>query len=842
MQDPMCATGILPRLHIPNRLVQRAPEHVDLELRKDPGITCGDHNIRGRSQEGGLRRSRAMRDLQSLRADDGALANVTQAVDPHQVPAFPPTASDALRRKGGRLPNLPNALYHDDYKMGDGETRRSDQTSDRLEDDGRSEGPSDSSSSLQFASREKNGLHGSSRESVYGEHCEDEDGDCEEEDFDVEEGDGEDGDGEDGDVDVTSLKEASLSRDNDERVGRPRKRLEEGTTASSDTDLRYEDQYELLETVGEGTYGLVYKAKNCETGKIIALKKIRTSSTQEGLPPTSLREIGLLQNLSHENIIELHSVFQEPISYGSSLPMLFIEFAYYNADLRRFAKRFPQRRLPLATVRLIGFQLLSALDFCHKRQIIHRDVKPSNILVHFRDKALQELTHRQERCRYVQREIDSVHQMLGRSHYYPATLTSPSRVRVDQKGPKRTTFWADLSGSFASSSESTPSASKAESDSNLMFSQSRNGSVSTTSDPPPASSACADPLLRPPKRLLVRPTNTSSHSSSQEKRSKAGSFDTLPCSDARMPSGSAEADLEAEDSSFTQAENLFRENHRLNHRLSARIKDGERGRERDSEEESSPEGQLRVVERKTTVNEQRGGDTEKTKEMMEKEERSALDRVYEGISPDGRIDCAARFLLARGLQIKLADFGLARVFPVPVRPLTHEVVTLWYRAPEILLGFEYYTSSIDIWSVGCVLIELLCGCPPFCGDSEIETLFQMFQLLGTPSEREWPQISTLPHFKDQWPLWPRRRDRYDYLREDVDEDCKDLLDRMLQYPPEKRCTAKEALNHPWFDPIRHSTSKFPPSYDGGDSSSMDSKLGFARCYKRFCETCRFGEP
>lgn len=94
-----------------------------------------------------------------------------------------------------------------------------------------------------------------------------------------------------------------------------------------------------------------------------------------------------------------------------------------------------------------------------------------------------------------------------------------------------------------------------------------------------------------------------------------------------------------------------------------------------------------------------------------------LQEIDEGVWPDGNMTANALQLLTQSVQVKLADFGLARIFPVPIRPLTHEVVTLWYRAPEVVLGFDHYTTSIDIWSTGCIFLELLHGRPIFSGDS-----------------------------------------------------------------------------------------------------------------------------
>jgi cyclin-dependent kinase len=79
--------------------------------------------------------------------------------------------------------------------------------------------------------------------------------------------------------------------------------------------------------------------------------------------------------------------------------------------------------------------------------------------------------------------------------------------------------------------------------------------------------------------------------------------------------------------------------------------------------------------------------------------------------------------------LKLADFGLARAFGIPIRTYTHEVVTLWYRAPEILLGSRHYSTAVDVWSAGCIFAEMATHKPLFPGDSEIDELFKIFRYL-----------------------------------------------------------------------------------------------------------------
>ncbi|KAL6059287.1 Cyclin-dependent kinase D-2, variant 2 [Balamuthia mandrillaris] len=88
--------------------------------------------------------------------------------------------------------------------------------------------------------------------------------------------------------------------------------------------------------------------------------------------------------------------------------------------------------------------------------------------------------------------------------------------------------------------------------------------------------------------------------------------------------------------------------------------------------------------------------------------------------------------------LKLADFGLARFWGSPDRRFTHQVVTRWYRAPELLFGAQAYSSSVDIWACGCIFAELMLRRPYFPGDSEIDQLGKIFAALGTPTEEIWP--------------------------------------------------------------------------------------------------------
>ncbi|KAK3934824.1 kinase-like domain-containing protein [Diplogelasinospora grovesii] len=153
-------------------------------------------------------------------------------------------------------------------------------------------------------------------------------------------------------------------------------------------------------------------------------------------------------------------------------------------------------------------------------------------------------------------------------------------------------------------------------------------------------------------------------------------------------------------------------------------------------------------------------------------------------------------LISKHGVLKLADFGLARAFGIPVNTFSAEVVTLWYRAPDVLLGSRTYNTSIDIWSIGCIMAEMFTGRPLFPGTTNEDELKRIFRLLGTPSERTWPGISHLPEYKPQTTVYPAQ-DLAQVLPQ-IDPLGIDLLKGMLQLRPEKRISAADALRHAWF--------------------------------------------
>ncbi|CAM9339420.1 cyclin-dependent kinase 2-like isoform X1 [Lethenteron reissneri] len=289
------------------------------------------------------------------------------------------------------------------------------------------------------------------------------------------------------------------------------------------------DNFQKVEKIGEGTYGVVYKARNKLTGEAVALKKIRLDTETEGVPSTAIREISLLRELNHPNIVRLLTIIH-------SEKKLYLVFELLDQDLKKFMDNATPSGIPLPLVKSYLYQLLQGIAFCHSHRILHRDLKPQNLLIN-----------------------------------------------------------------------------------------------------------------------------------------------------------------------------------------------------------------------------------------------------------------------AEG-AIKLADFGLARAFGVPQRTYTHEVVTLWYRAPEILLGCKHYSTSVDVWSIGCIFAEMLTRRALFPGDSEIDQLFRIFRTLGTPDEGVWPGVSQLPDYKSTFPRWANQE--LTKVVPTLNFEGRGLLALMLQYDPNQRVTANMALSHCFFQNVK----------------------------------------
>ena len=178
----------------------------------------------------------------------------------------------------------------------------------------------------------------------------------------------------------------------------------------------------------------------------------------------------------------------------------------------------------------------------------------------------------------------------------------------------------------------------------------------------------------------------------------------------------------------------------------------------------------------------------------------------------------ANILVTSQGVVKIGDLGLARLYSSPLQSLYNGdkvVVTIWYRAPELLLGARHYTTAIDMWSVGCIWGELLALRPMFKGEEakmdpktkaapfQTDQLKRIVEVLGTPNKDRWPSIESMPDYKGWWPHlrldnYPKTLSRWYTQRNKAEEAGYDLFDSLLQYDPEQRLTANQALKHAWF--------------------------------------------
>lgn len=201
-------------------------------------------------------------------------------------------------------------------------------------------------------------------------------------------------------------------------------------------------------------------------------------------------------------------------------------------------------------------------------------------------------------------------------------------------------------------------------------------------------------------------------------------------------------------------------------------------------------------------------------EYCEQDLASLIDNITKGFT-ESQVKCIfkqvvtgldylhSNFIIHRDLKVsnllmndkgivKIADFGLARLCGTTVKPSTPQIVTLWYRAPEILLGAKTHDTAIDIWAMGCILGELFLNRPLIPGKTEIQQIDMIVGLLGTPSENIWPGFSQLPAVQN----FNLRSQPYNYLKDKfpgLSEAGLDLLNDMFMYDPNKRITASQCL-------------------------------------------------
>ena len=161
-----------------------------------------------------------------------------------------------------------------------------------------------------------------------------------------------------------------------------------------------------------------------------------------------------------------------------------------------------------------------------------------------------------------------------------------------------------------------------------------------------------------------------------------------------------------------------------------------------------------------------------------------------------------RLWILNTFLFQLADFGLARAKSVPTKTYSNEVVTLWYRPPDVLLGSTEYSTPIDMWGVGCIFYEMASGRPLFPGSTVEDELHLIFKVLGSPTEDNWPGIARSEELAS-YKFPPYTAESLVVKAPRLDADGIGLLSSFLLFQAKKRLPAREALKHPYF-------ASFPP--------------------------------
>lgn len=176
--------------------------------------------------------------------------------------------------------------------------------------------------------------------------------------------------------------------------------------------------------------------------------------------------------------------------------------------------------------------------------------------------------------------------------------------------------------------------------------------------------------------------------------------------------------------------------------------------------------------------------------------------------------------------LKLGDFGLAKFYGSPNRIYTHQVVTRWYRCPELLFGARNYGTGVDMWAVGCILAELLLRIPFLPGDTDLDQLSKIFQVLGTPTKATWPKMESLPDFVQFKPC-PGTPLKDIFIA--ASDDLLEILEKMLTMDPCRRINASEALqcNYFYSKPLP-TPGHLLPRVNGNKSQNLNNKPSLKR--------------
>ncbi|XP_041374809.1 cyclin-dependent kinase 14-like [Gigantopelta aegis] len=187
-------------------------------------------------------------------------------------------------------------------------------------------------------------------------------------------------------------------------------------------------------------------------------------------------------------------------------------------------------------------------------------------------------------------------------------------------------------------------------------------------------------------------------------------------------------------------------------------------------------------------------------------------------------------------ELKLADFGLARAKSIPSRTYSHEVVTLWYRPPDVLLGSTDYSTSLDIWGVGCIFTEMISGLAAFPGMKDAyDQLDKIFKVLGTPTERTWEGVSRLPHYNQKkFGMYSSQPLSICIQKLSLIPQAPDLASKLLQMEPTKRLSADSAMKHEYFSDLPPMIHALPDTSSVFDipGIKLQPEMDSVSCMKR----------
>jgi cyclin-dependent kinase 7 len=175
-------------------------------------------------------------------------------------------------------------------------------------------------------------------------------------------------------------------------------------------------------------------------------------------------------------------------------------------------------------------------------------------------------------------------------------------------------------------------------------------------------------------------------------------------------------------------------------------------------------------------------------------------------------------------RMKIADFGLARYFGSPNRLYTHQVVTRWYRCPELLYGARAYGVGVDMWSIGCIIAELLLRAPFFAGESDLDQLCKIYSVTGIPTKEEWPNITDLPDFIE---IKECGKIELNTIFTAASGALIQLIGSCLRLNPNNRWTATEALQSVYFQeaPYPCDDTELPVGENADQLASKRRRVG-----------------